>query len=965
MALTRKNQPTASITAAVKPLNIRNATEAAAISQVSGGRKQREAWSFYESMSELNYPTNYLGRNVARFHFPVGVVPADDLSSPAAVPERAKRDKLYAAAEQIAFTIRGEDAGLADLAEGYTKNMAVAGEGWFVGRQVSGEILWSVFSVIEFGPTGSYGDTGQAYARYPLGNTAAPDWSFKPGYLRRIWQPSPKLREVADTTTFAVLDKLKTLAVLDRSLRARIVNSLTQSGFLFMPSQLSLAGPIGAPTGNGEAVDDPFAAKILSIIQAQHDSGDASATPALIRGDAALGEAIKFITMDRTIDRVELELRSEQRAEIAKGMFLPPEVIEGMGSANHWCRTDDTLAFVRGKGWTHRDALAAGDEIITVDHETGLSAWSAVESVYAATVADQPMVEVVVSGDRGPSWTITQTPEHRNPIIRGGRRMMVLGSDLNAGDILTTGAPASDLPAVPSVSDDFAKLVAWYSADGTITGTAEKPGQIRIAKSWKENPDKVARMVQALTGVFGPARESMPRGIGPAWRMEVQDRGMAVAVLNGPARDVILGVVPGKEKVIPREFVEKLTASQLEGFLDAWLDSDGDSRRITDDHSGFIWQRNPARLDAIEYAAVRSGRAVRRRTLRHNSGFKGWGDMHGLSVGSQRQVKVRSVGTTTYSGVVWCPKTANGTWLARSGDGWSDFTGNSSWSVSDSAFVHLLPYAQGFADLLTMTVLWPLLRDAIRFNNWDYTELDVRRHKIIPDGSDVISRPNEAEDGRQLHDRMVISDKALRDRSGVGEGDEPTEDEYVRQIGRRINNPYLATYGMDVHDKIDWEEMAAVAAGPGRPGVGSTDEAHRPADSSDPAGAPGEGDTKAEDEMTARLLVAASPGFLLAARKKVGAKLRARCEPDKELHASLKHLPNEEIVGHPGLLDAIGLSEGEVRKWFLSELSGIADAVRSPASAPFIHALAAEVADGGEPDLPALAVTSVLAIRED
>ena len=628
MALTRKNQPTASITAAVKPLNIRNATEAAAISQVSGGRKQREAWGFYESMSELNYPASYLGRNVARFHFPVGVVPADDLSSPAAVPEKANRDKLYAAAEQIAFTIRGEDAGLADLAEGYTKNMAVAGEGWFIGRQISGEILWSVFSVIEFGPTGSYGatgDTGQAYARYPLGNTSAPDWSFKPGYLRRIWQPSPKLREVADTPTFAVLDKLKTLAVLDRSLRARIVNSLTQSGFLFMPSQLSLAGPIGAPTGDGQAVEDPFAAKILSIIQAQHDSGDASATPALIRGDAALGEAIKFITMDRTIDRVELELRSEQRAEIAKGMFLPPEVIEGMGSANHW----------------------------------------------------------------------------------------------------------------------------------------------------------------------------------------------------------------------------------------------------------------------------------------------------------------------------------------------------SSWSVTDSAFTHLLPYAQGFADLLTTTILWPLLRDVIRFNGWDYSELDIRRHKIIPDGSDVISRPNEAEDGRQLHDRMVISDKALRDRSAVGEGDEPSEEEYVRQVGRKINNPYLATYGLAVHDEIDWEAMAAVAAGPGKPGVGSTDEAHRPADSSDPAGAPGEGDTQAEDEMTARLLVAASPGFLLAARKKVGAKLRARCEPDKELHASLKHLPNEEIVGHPGILDAVGLSEGEVRKWFLSELSGIADAVRSPAAAPFIHALAAEVADGSEPNLPALAVTSVLTIRED
>jgi hypothetical protein len=628
MSLIRKN-PTASVTAAVRPLNIRNTAEATAISMVSGGSEQREAWKFYRTMSELNYPVNYLGRAVGRFKFPVGVIPDNDLAAGATVPDVTERDDLYRAAEEIMFFIRGEEGGISELAEAYTKNMAVAGEGWFVARMMNGEPVWSMFSVLEFGPNGSFSnDTSIAYSRYPTGNTSQADSSYVPRFVRRAWQPSPALHDLADTTTFAVLNNLRTLAVLDRSLRARILNKLTQSGFLFMPSQLTMSGPVGAPTGDGQKVDDPFAAKILSIIQAQNDMGEAPAMPALIRGDAALGEAIKFITTDRTIDHVELELRAEQRSGVARGMFLPPEVVEGMGSLNHF----------------------------------------------------------------------------------------------------------------------------------------------------------------------------------------------------------------------------------------------------------------------------------------------------------------------------------------------------SSWSVSDSAYQHVLPYANGFADMVTHSILWPLLRDVIAAKGWNFTERDVRRHLALPDGSEVITRPNEAEDGRQLHDRAVISDRALRDRSNVSELDAPTEEEYVRQIGRKINHPYLATWGMPIHDKIDWDEAAAAIKGEGAPGIGSVDQAHRPADSSDPAGAPGEGDTQVDNSATATLLAAAAPGYLLSAHKKVGAKLRGRAEPNKKLHAAIKNLPNEKVLTHDGLLDALGLTAGEVRRWYVAELAPIAHATPSVdrmVTYRYVQALAAAAVDGEDPDPVALAVTCTTSIRED
>lgn len=161
------------------------------------------------------------------------------------------------------------------------------------------------------------------------------------------------------------------------------------------------------------------------------------------------------------------------------------------------------------------------------------------------------------------------------------------------------------------------------------------------------------------------------------------------------------------------------------------------------------------------------------------------------------------------------------------------------WSVMDSSFRnHLQPLADKYADGLTRVYLRPACKAAFEAEGQD--PVLAKQLVVLMDGSNVVSRPNEAEDGRQLHDRIAISDSALRRRSGAADAEEPEPEEYVRILGRQINDPYLATLGMDIQKTIDWDKVGAAGAKEGAPGVGGTPTSRRPADSSDPAGAPGQ-----------------------------------------------------------------------------------------------------------------------------
>ena len=559
---------------------------------------QGSAWRMFDKLAEIHYPGSYVGSTMGRFMWPIGVIPEDDVTAqPVAVTAKDRTD-LDRAAEDIMFAFEGPLGGASALARLYGINMTVAADGWLVGEdeRIDGvpTTSWEFLSVEELRPT----DEGK-YHRFSYSGSILDD-GYEPSTIRRFWQAHPARTQMADSSMNSLLDDCERLIILNNSMRARIVSRLAQAGIVFVPSELQIHGAPQAPAGDGQKVSDPFMAKFMTDIEkavTDPTGNGGGVTPIGVRGPATAGEAIRFITMDRTIDRVEMELRAELRANIAGGLFLPPEAQTGMGDSTHW----------------------------------------------------------------------------------------------------------------------------------------------------------------------------------------------------------------------------------------------------------------------------------------------------------------------------------------------------QAWGINDSTYQHILPLAEDWGDGVTRQYLWPLLRSWNRDPKGGksrFSESDIRRRVVMPDGSKVITHPNMAEDLRQLNDRIIVKDSALLRHAGIDEGEIPSEEEALRMFGRKTNDPYLFTFGQKIADEIDWDKVAKPSGG--APGVGGTPPSRRPADSSDPAGAPGEGETQVEeDEMAAALVLvftAAAGGYLAAAQKKVGAKLRALCEPHPEIHAAVKPYPNEKVLSAIDDLDDIGTSEADVVAMLAAEMGEMAPVILATAT---------------------------------
>lgn len=692
---------------------------------------QAEGWRLYDIIGELHMLSGRIGDSVAKARLYVTEVDETGEETGEVEDENIKR---LAAVPLGTGASRDDNLRLAGI------DLAVGGECWIVGEGAArnpdkAEGAWFVV-------------TGAALSRIGDEITVKRPQTRNGGklvledgvdILIRCWRPHPNDTDQADSFTRSAIVPLREIELLTKREFAELDSRLTGAGILFLPEGIDFPREDSDPEG---------LAGFMAYLQR------AAAASMTNQGDARSMVPVMASIPDQLLEHLDkikpLNFWSELSAEIApmkkeailrvaSFVEIPAEVLTGIGSANHWCKPGHTEALTPD-GW--RSGIQVGDTVMTLDHETGAARWSPVTDLYRAPVINERMLTVEASsGHGGKRFQFTGTSDHRYPVIRDGERIVVRGFQLQSGDVLTRGAVAPS-PETPTFSDDLVRLVAWYSADGTLTGTEARPGQIRIAKSWRENPDATARMVAALTGVFGPARETMPAGTGPAWRMERQERGMAVAVLNAPARDVVLGIVPGKGKVIPRAFVDKLTSAQREAFIGAWMDSDGERGRT-------LLQREEARLDAVEYAAILSGRPVRRFT-RESSGFKA-GTMHGLSIASISTAVVLGVHETTYTGEVWCPVTETGTWLAREPGGWTEYTGNTAWLISEEGTRWIGGYLTLIADALTRGFLRPALA-AIKVAN-------PERYAFAFDTSPLAAKPNRLEDALQLHDRFLLSDE--------------------------------------------------------------------------------------------------------------------------------------------------------------------------------------------------------------
>lgn len=236
-----------------------------------------------------------------------------------------------------------------------------------------------------------------------------------------------------------------------------------------------------------------------------------------------------------------------------------------------------------------------------------------------------------------------------------------------------TAAFVSNLPVEQKWSDALVEAVAWYWTEGNDRRAYGKAKGAVICQSMRANPAHCERIRACLSKLFGPStglklphhnRWSAP---GPAWSERPAPEEMARFHLNAAAAAVITQHTERGSKAVLTSWLCELTQAQLDLFVDVSVMADGHEK---DDGEISLTQADPRRAEAFHVAATMAGRWATIKPYRDT-----WAAVY---VGSKRNFKpIRTDSQwVDHDGVVWCPTTCNGTWLARR-KGFPFFTGNS------------------------------------------------------------------------------------------------------------------------------------------------------------------------------------------------------------------------------------------------------------------------------------------------
>jgi hypothetical protein len=157
----------------------------------------------------------------------------------------------------------------------------------------------------------------------------------------RLWQRHPRYSALADSTMMGVLDICEEIVLLTQAVRARARSRLAGPGILFIDDKIS--PPPLEPAPDEDVAEDPLLADLVEAMTTPiTDEGSASAVvPLLVRVPVpegfSLSDMVKHLQIiDPTQLDPETGLRYELIKRLAIGLDMPPEILLGMATANHW-----------------------------------------------------------------------------------------------------------------------------------------------------------------------------------------------------------------------------------------------------------------------------------------------------------------------------------------------------------------------------------------------------------------------------------------------------------------------------------------------------------------------------------------------------------------------------------------------------------------------------------------------------
>jgi hypothetical protein len=358
----------------------------------------------------------------------------------------------------------------------------------------------------------------------------------------------------------------------------------------------------------------------------------------------------------------------------------------------NYCTSADT-EILTADGWKTHDQLHPGDVVLALDTATQTSEWQACTAVNRFD-HDGEMFEMNGRGHsslttRNHRWWVNE--EYGGP-PRKWRHKWITSAELKYSQVIPTAVPHADYPVEPKYSDAFVELVAWWWTEGWIRSAIVGSGRKNhrefsaLSQSHEVNEAKVDLIRAACLSAFGPP--------GPNhWRENRYDSigQTTFTFCNGLHREFV-AVCP--DKVPSPEFLRALTRAQLSIFIDTSIAADGHA----EPNGGKVMfaQKDPRRVDAFVMACSILGLATSSNV-----------DKHGLTRITVQKMRITNpiraahynqrtpkVGWVHYKGIVWCPTTPNGTWLARR-NGTVYWTGNSAGAAGDDSIKLVKVIARG------------------------------------------------------------------------------------------------------------------------------------------------------------------------------------------------------------------------------------------------------------------------------
>ena len=740
---------------------------------------QREAWDYYDSLGEFSQGVDWKSHMLSRVRL---IVAKRGLPDADPVPVTS------GPAVDIIKELSGGIGGQAQLMSEFGVFLNVPGECYLIGETLpEGKNKWYTRSIEEVIP--SYADDSALYKV----SEGRGWWRLLPedSMVIRVWRAHKRWHNVATSPGRACRTILRELELINRHIQAQYLSRLASAGVICFPDEVSF--PVRPEFADAP---DPFVAEWIEIAaEAIRTPGTAaSVIPIPIRVPAEYVDKIHLIDFTLKLDDHIIQKRDSALTRLALSMDMPPAALLGTRDVNHWCHDLQTEVLSRDRGWIREPQVHIGDELYSMDHDTGIADWRPVTDVYRAEVVDEPMVSI-----EGRFHSSLTTLKHRWPVLRSrwdssrpgntrwDREWTTSGEMIDRAAVkdgnsqlpfkLIRGAPSASIPTVAKYDDALVELVAWMFTEGSMHYRlgAEAPHQVGIYQSASANADNCARIRLALTKLYGLPRIATPKVGHPTqetedrpWWREFKHHDETKFVLNKASAAPIIEHCP--RRMVSNDFIDQLTHAQLLLFIDTAVRGDGSIMNGAGTRA--IFQKDPQMLDAIERAGILAGYATNRHEHEHD-GFHVH-KMNWLTFSEHPEYRPRSknLSEVSYTGQIWCPTVPPTHTVLIRRKGKVSYTGQSAWLIDEQGVkIHVAPDAELICSALTDGYLIPRLEAA----GEDFEDLIVWY-----DASALILRPDKTKAATDAYDRGEISSSAYRTETGFGELDKPSDEELQR-----------------------------------------------------------------------------------------------------------------------------------------------------------------------------------------